>query len=334
MRVVLKDAVVSARIARQMASKRRNKIIPDRVLEIVDKERRKLVASREWKQFCDADEKLHKTAENGHSFDPRFNAVHWAFDVSSLCRQIAFSYIWVNAYAQFYKATVSPGSLPAHTDFYVSYFADNCITRIDSARDKIALLVWSFYCSFNPERPVLDYPKIVERLEHPAEFGLRLIHPLPFLSCLKLLQGQDFHRIERYRHLKIHRREPRIEIYGVAPHHDWSYMFPLTEEKEIVRWEKDLEQLYPDQSLRERVKKGCYLHGTLFEQRKIKDRLWNYSEVEQDLNGCLLKLLNATATCFRVLGKRLTSISRRRSVRRFIQRRKKTPSRFARDGVA
>jgi hypothetical protein len=257
--------------------------------------------------------------------------VHWAFDVSSLCRQIALSYLWVNAYAQFYKETITPGSLPAHTNFYVSYFADNCITRIDSSRDKLALLVWAFYCSFNPERQVLDYPKIVEKLEHPAESGLRLLKAQPFLSCLKLLQGQDFQRIERYRHLKIHRREPRIEIYGVAPHHDWSYMFPLTEEKEIVRWEKDLEKLYPDPSFRERVKKGCYIHGTLFEQRKIKDRLWNYSDVEKDLNSCVFKLLSATSTCFRILGQRLTSISRQRAVRPFVQQRQKTQSRITRE---
>lgn len=87
----------------------------------------------------DADEKLRDTAERDSPFDPKTNAVHWAFDVSDLCRQIAISYLWMKAYARFYKERVSPGSLTAHTDFHVTYFADNCITRMDSIRDKLAL---------------------------------------------------------------------------------------------------------------------------------------------------------------------------------------------------
>lgn len=296
--------------------------IPDRVLKTFDKERTKFLSSTEWNQFIRSDHSLHETVRRGPFFNPRFNAVHWAFDVSGLSRQIVFSFLWMSAYAQFYKETVSEGSLPAHTNFYVNYFADNCITRIDSSRDKLALLVWAFYCPFNPEKrnEVLDYPKIVERLQHPERFALHLRKPESFLNSLTLLAGPEFQRIERYRHLKIHRREPRIEIYGVAPHHDWSYLLPLTEEKEIARWEKDLCKHYPDAAFRERIKKKCYLNGVLFEQRRLRDHLWNYSVVQKDLESSLLKLISASTKCFRTLRQRLKSISRHRSARPSIRR--------------
>jgi hypothetical protein len=131
-----------------------------------------------------------------------------------------------------------------------------------------------------------------------------------FLNSLKLLEGLGFQRVENYWHLKIHRREPRIEIYGIAPHHDWSYMFPLTEKKEIGRWERELEKQYPDPVFRSHIKQGCYVNGVLFERRKIKDRLWDFSEVQEDLETCLFKLLEASSRCFRLIRQRLMSRKR------------------------
>jgi len=291
-------------------------VIPDRVLRLYDKVRAELTRSVDWESFNDADQHLRDNAEHCLHFDPRTNAVQWAFDVSDLFRQISISYLWMKAYAQFYKEQVNPGSLPAHTDFYVTYFTDNCITRINSIRDKLALMVWAFYCPFNPEKKneVLNCQQIIDRLQNPASFGLTLTKPSQFFACLKLLQGNDFERLEHYRHLKIHRREPRIEIYGVAPHHDWSYMLPLTDPKEISRWERELEKTYPDPAFRDRIKKSCFLGNILFERRKLKDRVWDYSEVEKDIEGCFLRVLNTTSKCCRILSQRMNSISRRRSV--------------------
>ena len=309
-----------------MAANSPNEIVLARTLELFNEERKTFYSSARWKQFIRADTSLYETAEKTPNFDPRFNAVHWAFDLSGLCRQIVFSYLWMNAYARFYKDTVSPGSLPAHTNFYVTYFADNCITRLDSSRDKLALLVWAFYCPFNPEKrnEVIDYPKVIERLEHPVRFALRMKGVVPFLRCLKLLDGDEFRRVERYRHLKIHRREPRIEIYGVAPHHDWSYMLPLTDEREIARWEKELERLYPnDSSFRQRLRAKSRINGTLFEQRRLRDHLWSFSAVQKDLESSLFKVLEATTMCFHVLRKRLLSTSRQHSVRVSIRHKRK-----------
>lgn len=51
--------------------------------------------------------------------------------------------------------------------------------------------MWAFYCPFNPERKneVLDYTRIVERLEHPVRFGLGVSKAGGFLNSLKLLEG-------------------------------------------------------------------------------------------------------------------------------------------------
>ncbi len=306
-----------------MVSKPKGIIVPRRVMVLYEAERKQFIRSREWKKFNDATGDLMDTDGSDQTFDPRTNALHWALDVSELCRQIVISYLWMKAYARYYKDQISPGSLHAHTDFHVTYFADNCVTRMDSIRDKLGLTVWAFYCPFNPEKrnEMLDLSKIIERLENPVKFALKLAKPQEFLVCLKLLQGQEFSRIEHYRHLKIHRREPQIEIYGIAPHHDWSYMLPLTEPRDIARWEQELEESYPDQEFRERIRKKCFVRGTLYERRRLKDRVWDYSELEGDLDACLIKVLGASCKCFQVLKQRILSISRKSSVKSL--RRKK-----------
>jgi hypothetical protein len=284
-----------------------DRIIPLFIEQNFLKEQKRITSSQEWVSFYNAQRILYNTAlRKGLPFNPKTNAIHWAFDVVRLCKEITFSCCWMNAYAKFYKKRVSPGSQPAHVDFHVSYFADNCITRIDSCRDKLALMVWAFYCPFNPEKreEILDYQRIVDRLRFPIKFGLKLKNQKNFLEYLEILHGADFDRVEKYRHLKIHRREPRIEIYGVEPHHDWDYMFPLVDDKEITDWEKELEKQYPDPQFRKHIKKGCYIGEVLFERRKIKDRLWDFEEVQRHVESCLIKLLRASDGCFGMVGRR------------------------------
>jgi len=266
-----------------------------------------LLSSKEWVSFIKSYNRFHKSAFKASlPFDPRFNAVHWGFGVSGLCREIAFGYCRMNAYATYYKSQTPPTVQPANVHFHVSYFADNSITRIDSCRDKIALMVWAFYCPFNPEkRPeTLDYAMVLDRLKHPLRFGLSLKNHQDLVNHLEMLRGQDFDRMVKYRHLKVHRMEPRIEIHGVKDHHGWDYMLPLYEQNEIARWEQELKKLYPDQEFRERISKGCYIDGVLFETRKIKDNLWSYDEVQAQIRSCLAKLLQATAECFDILRSR------------------------------
>lgn len=277
-------------------------------------EERRLVSSKEWAIFSKSYESFRKAAFKASlPFDPRFNSVHWGLAVSSLCREVAFGFCWMNAYARHYKGQVRKHAMLADVDFHVSYFADNCITRIDSCRDKIALMVWAFYCPFNPEkRPeTLDYQKVMERLRYPLRAGLTLKNHDIFLKQLGKLKGKDFERIEKYRHYKVHRIEPRIEIYGVKSHHGWDYMLPLYKENEKQDWENELKKLYPNQDFREHIKKGCYINGVLFSQRKINDSLWDYDEVYKHIKTCMEKLFNSTASCFGILTRR--SPLRRRS---------------------
>lgn len=286
----------------------KEKVISCDVEKIFLEEQKKIASSPEWINLFRAHKNLFKiSVKRGLPFDPKFNAVLWAFDVARLCNEIVFSYCWMNSYAELYKKRITLGSQPAYVDFHVSYFADNCITRIDSCRDKLALMVWAFYCPFNPEKKkeVLDYPRIVERLRFPIKFGFDLKNQNEFLRHLDTLMGTDFDRVEKYRHLKIHRREPRIEIYGIEPHHDWPYMLPLIDNRDIARWEEELRKQYPDIRFREHIKNGCYIGGVLFDRRKIKDRLWDFEELQKHIESCLIKLLKASNGCFRILSRRL-----------------------------
>ena len=216
-------------------------------------EQERIVNLREWKRSRAAWGTL-RGAITGIPFDPRFNAIHWAADAELLCREIVYSICWMLAYAETYKQGSKKGERPSDVDFWVQYFSDNAASRIDSCRDKLALLAWSYYCAFNPEEGrVLDYGQVVERLTYPVKFGLKLSGQGQLVRYLALLQGSDFQRVERYRNLKIHKREPRIEIYGVEPHHDWSYMVPLTDPKEIAAWKAGLARQYPDPTHRRLV---------------------------------------------------------------------------------
>ena len=73
-------------------------------------EEKKIISSKEWADFSKSYKGLRKAAHKGVlPFDPRFNSVHWSFAASGLCRQIAFSYCWMQAYARYYKGQVQPG---------------------------------------------------------------------------------------------------------------------------------------------------------------------------------------------------------------------------------
>lgn len=280
-------------------------------LPVVDnlffKEEKNIVSRQEWKRFIRLYERIRKASHHGpFPSDPRINAVHWAFDVSSLCREIIFGYCWMNAYAKHYRQRVPRNSRSAHVDFHVSCFADNCITRINSCRDKIALMIWAFYCAFNPENKdeVLDYSRIVERLKYPIKFGITLKNHNILLTSLKRLEGRDFTRIQTYRHFKVHRKEPRIEIYGFANHHGWEYMLPIFDPKDIRKFDRDLSRQYPDKKFREKIKNGCYKNGVLFSTRRIKNSIWDFEELELHIKSCGLKLLMTSSECFQILSNR------------------------------
>ncbi len=235
--------------------------------------------------------------------DPRFNAIHWANDVQRLVEEIAFSYALMRAHATLYKESVPVGELPSHAVFHVGYYADNAITRVDSCRDKLALMVWAYFCPFNPDKKeeVLAFESVVERLCHPAKHGLKIANHEEFISGLTKLNGGSFARIISYRHLKIHRREPRVEVYGVQPHHDWPYLVPIERPEEVAEFERRIRQSSVNLDIANLRIEGSRVDGVLYESRRLKNRLWDLDEVDSLIRGCLELLAESAAICFRKL---------------------------------
>ena len=74
----------------------KEKVIPSVVEQNFLEEQKKFIASREWINFSNAHKNLFKiSVKRSLPFDPKFNAVLWAFDVARLCNEITFSYCWM-----------------------------------------------------------------------------------------------------------------------------------------------------------------------------------------------------------------------------------------------
>lgn len=238
--------------------------------------------------------------------DPRFNAVFWAYDLSNLCREIIFGFCWSEAWAEFYKKKIPEGEMPSNSFMQLSFYAGNCITLIDSCRDKLALMVWSYFCSFDPNkrREVLVFEEVFERLQAPIKFGLKLENHQEFLECLEKIKGEDFNRIEVYRHLKIHRLEPRIELYKKGPHQEIPYLVPLVSVESIQKFKESLKERYPEPDFRETIFEQCKIEGILFSTISVKNQIWEYDTIRNHIKNCMLRLLEATSGCWDELLKR------------------------------
>lgn len=258
---------------------------------------------REESSFDDMTHEVERLDEAVHLivFDPRFNSVNWMFDCFQLAKEIVYSYCWMVAHADAVSQTGSDA------DFYIQYYADNCITRINSFRDKAALLAWSYYCAFNPNNraEVLGFSKVVERLRHPVRFGLVLKDQDAFVTQLEKLQGSCFERMTSYRHLKIHRIEPKILMRPPQRSDGLSYMVPLFDEKEIKNWKEKLEAMYPDDNFRKGIEKGCYKNGVLFDRIPVRDEFWCYTEVAEATQKCVHVCIDVARALSQILRERV-----------------------------
>ena len=262
---------------------------------------RKIMKESSLKAMRVEEQRLDEAVLHLSTFDPRFNAVRWMVDCLQLAHEIVYSYCWMSAYAK------NQSDLQDHDEFHIQYYADNCITRINSFRDKAALVAWAYYCAFNPNKKaeVLGFHKVFERLRHPVRFGLTITHQKSFLNELDRLQGTSFERMTSYRNLKVHRLEPKISLQPALERDDPRYMIPLTEDKEIDAFRKKLKQSYPNERSRKRIEKNCEIRGVLFDHIVVKYEYWNYAEVEKEAQEC-------TYTCIDV-ARRLSIILRRRA---------------------
>ena len=239
-------------------------------------------------------------------FHPQFNAIFWAADVFDLMRQIKFAHSWMRAWAKTYRRAVRRPTQPSHAHFQTAFFADDCLTRIESCRYKLALLVWSFHKPLNPEERVLDFRSVLAAMPCKTDFPVSSQESKLLKAALETLTGPSFTFAERYRHVKIHRREPRVEIYGRQPHHDPVYVIPVSQER-LRELKEEIRQKYPPEadsqagSTYRRVLGDHRIGKDYYERRQIKDHIWNYVEVNRNSKTCFVKLLLAGTQCFRVL---------------------------------
>lgn len=234
-------------------------------------------------------------------WDWRYNATYWAQDAADLCLEIAHSIAWMRAYAKY--ASECEDADQRLAEGLVSYYADNAATRVGSCRDKIALVVWSYYCPFNPDKrsEVLTFLDVHERLTMPIRFGLRLDGHESFLHELNKLTSEDFKEATEYRHKKIHRMEPRVMLREPTSHDHPSYMFALATKKDIEQFDKKLEEMYPDDTLRAVVRESCVVDGVLFDRRPPKQLRWHFEQFDRFTYACWRSLCDATAGSIEIL---------------------------------
>jgi hypothetical protein len=237
-------------------------------------------------------------------FDWRYNATHWAFNVANICMEIRYSIVWMRTFARYSQECSEMDRLA--TEGQISYYADNAATRISSCRDKIALLAWSYYCPFNPDKKdeVLNFELIRERLMTPIRFGLKLKGHEAFLDELNKLVGPLFDRAITYRHKKVHRMEPRVVLRPEQKDGQPSYMFALTTDKEVQRFDQKLSEMYPTEWKRVAIRKSCLLDGVFFDRFPPNDLLWQFDDFDEFAYGCWKRLCDAAAgSCDILLGR-------------------------------
>jgi hypothetical protein len=210
---------------------------------------------------------------------------------------------------EYMKRTAKSDS-PQHTDFHVAYYADNAVIGVFSLRDKLALALWSYFVDFNPYEDIrlADLGGVVKGLTELSRAGGKSGRKarellLPLLGLPKSLRA--------YRHMKIHRREPRIEIYGVAAHHDWPYLVAVVDEADHDRFREELRRVYPDPKLRRAVERGCIVRGVTYRTLDLREnkRLMTYRSLHN-------ALLSYRRICYAVAADAILFLRRRAPFRR------------------
>ncbi len=247
---------------------------------------------------------LQKTLVGTIPFDWRYNAVHWAVNVQNICLEIRYSIAWMRAFARYSSECEADDRWSA--EGHVSYYGDNAATRISSCRDKIALLAWSYYCPFNPDKKdeILSFEPIRERFTNPIRFGLKLGGHQAFLAELNKLIHANFERALGYRHRKVHKMEPRVMLRKPEKPDHLSYMVTLTTDKEIRIFDDELAITYPDERFRAAVRERCFQDGVLFDRRAPDQLLWYFNDFDEFAYSCWKSLCDAAAgSCQILLGR-------------------------------
>lgn len=240
-----------------------------------------------------------------NTLDPRFNSYHWALDVTTFFEQIPFGLCWMKTYGTQVEKDLKADPRPYGTNPMVAYFGDNCAIGINSCRDKIALMLWAYHCSFDPtkEEEVLAYKDISKRIRFPTKFALKIKEDPEFLTILDRMGSEEFKIIQKYRHQKTHRMDPKIIMEKVGNHHYRDYRFPIITRNERRSWEDSLPVSSPE--YRETREKGSTYDGVQYQAKRLEETLYEYSKMLETINACMMVLFKTVGEAFKVLDKRL-----------------------------
>ena len=242
---------------------------------------------------------------------PIRNVVIWSYDLASLLGEAILSLKNMMSAARFYRSTTEENLLPSHTDKFVSFYANVLFVLIETIKDKIGLMAYSSLEDFDPvgETYLPNYEMTLKKLKETSKDDnsshRKWVADALLSKILLLDKNADFNYVERFRHSKIHRMEPRIEIFGIKPHHDWPYLVKISKDDvslEIKKIDEDLKRSQPNEETRNRIIKGCFNKGILYVDKKVEGRLFSYDEVEEKSIKCLKMLLIAVTGCFKVIG--------------------------------
>lgn len=234
-----------------------------------------LYAEKDHIDFHQSFYNLKELFNKNHSDDWRFNSFHWVMDTHQMLMNVIYSYVQMKARVILYRNHRNKGDSQSNSHPQVNFYSQASVVNLYSCRDKLALMVWAYFHPFNPEnkKEVLPYRSIVERLKAPNNFGFNFTGQDEFIAALNLLgnASNEFKRLEEFRHYKIHRWEPRIEIFGKQNHHGWPYLVLDYNNNDIK--------------------------PTMIKS-KLNDLIWDYEDVEHMIELCIKKMLNSLTQCY------------------------------------
>jgi len=261
-----------------------------------------LTKRKSWVAFEVAGRSLFTSAMSYFGlFHPMANSLHWGMAVNTLLGEIVFAIANTQANVRLYRKRIKKGSRPTHIHGPASFYSGDAILRVDACRDKLALMLLALEEPLDPEDARL--PGFADTMKRLRGRESKSLTAKKAVKLLRRLEGGNFDFVKKYRRLASHRANPRVEIYGAAPHHDYPHVV-LVRKADEPAFLKKLAKDYPDPTQRQKVLDGCRIGGVLYRHKKA-DRVVSYSELERGLLRCLWKLMGCFCNAVSLCGKSL-----------------------------
>ncbi|MCK4302847.1 MAG: hypothetical protein KAY24_01260 [Candidatus Eisenbacteria sp.] len=246
----------------------------------------------------------------GIPFDPRFNAFHWISDCWFLTYQIEHSYHKMREAAKRYRETNRPGDNPSASIPELSYYADNTVVRLLSFSDKLALCMLSYFEDFDPNGDtalcgISDVVRVLEASTGRARLGINQA-----LAILGPVLKRRPRVLKRYRHYKIHRREPRIELFGIQAHHDVPYLVRVRSDRDMNMLRSEIKAQYTDPAMQRLMLERSKVLGIHYRNVDANEnrRLFSYQRIDKAIK-------EYRRVCYEGADKSATFLKRRKPFR-------------------